>query len=89
MEKSYPCLFAGIKINIVLVSRELQTTIPPKDCNFLFKLIFPYLSKSSRCFFLQKNHSKIISNTNTIKLTKNIQTPEKVHEDIKTKGQKL
>lgn len=44
MEKPYPRLFAGIKINIVLVFGELKTTIPPKHCSFLFKFIFPYIA---------------------------------------------
>lgn len=68
MEKPYPRLFAGIKINIVLVSGELKTTIPPKQ--FSFQIYFPI---HSRCLFLKKNHSKIISNTHHNKTDKNIQ----------------
>lgn len=53
MEKTYPHLFAGMKINIV-ISGELKTTIPLKHFTFLFKFIFPYLSESSNSFFLKK-----------------------------------
>lgn len=58
MEKAYPHLFASMKINIVPISGEIKTTIPPKHFNFIFKFIFPYFSESSSffCFLMMRNH---------------------------------
>lgn len=65
MEKTYSCLFAGTKINIVPISGELKTTIPLNHFNFLLEFLFPYLSQS--CSLFLKRIIKMYS-LNTLKI---------------------
>lgn len=66
MEKTYSCLFAGMKINIVPISGELKTTFPLNHFSFLLEFLFPYLSES--CSFFLKRMIKMFS-LNTLKNT--------------------